>query len=133
MNVKPCNPVGVITGAINSDFDVPIADIFKPGVCSGLPSGPSLCPTGKRAGVWVVVEKFTQTLCGKIGLSHDALLMLIGQKPGSVSALAGLLHFTTLRACVLCAFGVSLIVSQSILGIWAKPKTSLYAQRKKPI
>jgi hypothetical protein len=39
----------------------------------------------------------------------------------------------TLRACVLCALGVALIVSQSILGIWAKPKTSLYAQRKKPI
>ena len=38
-----------------------------------------------------------------------------------------------LRACVLCALGVSLIVSQSILGIWAKPKTSHYAQRKKPI
>jgi hypothetical protein len=42
---------------------------------------------------WVVVKKFAQTLRGKIGLSHDALQLLIGQKPRSVSALPGLRYF----------------------------------------
>ena len=37
----------------------------------------------------------------------------------------------TLRACVLCAVGVSLIVSRSLLDVWAPSKASLYAQRKK--
>ena len=49
----------------------------------------------KHASIWVVVKKFTQVCCGKIGLSHDAVLSLIGQRPGSVSALSGLRYFST--------------------------------------
>ena len=37
----------------------------------------------------IVGKKFAQSLRGKIGFSHDALLMRIGQRPRSVSAHAG--------------------------------------------
>ena len=49
----------------------------------------------KHASILVVVKKFAQACCGKIGLSHDAVLSLIGQRPGSVSALSGLRYFST--------------------------------------
>jgi hypothetical protein len=32
----------------------------------------------------VVVKKFAQTLRGKIGLSHEALQLLIGQRPAAI-------------------------------------------------
>jgi len=32
----------------------------------------------------IVVKKFAQTLRCKIGFSHDALQMLIGQRPGAI-------------------------------------------------
>jgi hypothetical protein len=40
----------------------------------------------KNAGLWIVVKKFAQTLRGKIGLSHEALLLLIGQRPDRVAS-----------------------------------------------
>ena len=53
----------------------------------------------KNTSVLVVVKKFADALCGKINLSHAVvpLKQWFGQKPGSVSALAGLRHFSTWR------------------------------------
>jgi hypothetical protein len=41
----------------------------------------------------VVMKKLAQRLRGKIGLSHDALQLLIGQRPARVSARGGLRYF----------------------------------------
>ncbi len=53
---------------------------------------------GKYAGSGVVVKQFAQTLCGKIGLSHDTVPSLIGQRPARVISTGGLRYFIT-RAC----------------------------------
>ncbi len=57
------------------------------------------CAPSKNTSVLVVVKKFADALCGKINLSHAVvpLKQWFGQKPGSVSALAGLRHFSTWR------------------------------------
>lgn len=52
----------------------------------------------KNASLRVVVKQFAQTLCGKIGLIHDTVLSLIGQRPARVISTGGLRHFIT-HAC----------------------------------
>jgi hypothetical protein len=47
-------------------------------------------PPGEHSRVQVVIEKFAQTLRGNIGLSHETLQSLIGQRPARVSARCGL-------------------------------------------
>jgi hypothetical protein len=49
---------------------------------------------GEYSGVGVVVKKLAQALRGKIGSSHDALLMLIGQRPASADNASGLRYFS---------------------------------------
>ena len=63
-----------------------------PGSYAALRNDPS-----KRAGFWAVVEKFAQTLRGKIGVSHDAPSKRIGQRPACVSSTCGLRYFSALR------------------------------------
>lgn len=57
----------------------------------------SLIGPHKDASVLVVVEKFAQTLRGKICLSHDAPSKRIGQRPACVSSTCGLRYFSALR------------------------------------
>ena len=65
------------------------------GQCSCFGPTANVYPPNKDAGIWVVVKKFAQTFCGKIGLSHAVVpyKQWFGQKPGSVSALVGFRHF----------------------------------------
>jgi hypothetical protein len=49
----------------------------------------------KNPRIGVVVKKFAQAFCGKIGFSHDAVLSLCGQRPGGASTLTGPRHFNT--------------------------------------
>ena len=44
----------------------------------------------------IVVEKFAHTLRGKIGLSHDAPRMLIGQRPARVGSACGPRYFSSM-------------------------------------
>jgi hypothetical protein len=48
----------------------------------------------KLASFGIVVKKFAQTLRGKIGLSHEAPVKRIGQRPVSVSSTCGLRYFS---------------------------------------
>ena len=91
-NIEPGKPVRFVTPFINADIDIPIS-IKSAGnhSCHGVGAGRN--SAGKNASILIVVKKFAQTLCGKIGLSHDAVLSLIGQRPGSVSALSGPRYF----------------------------------------
>lgn len=49
----------------------------------------------KNASLGVVVKQFAQTCCGKIGLSHDTVPSLIGQRPARVDSTGGLRYFIT--------------------------------------
>lgn len=92
VRVKPSQPVGKVETFIYSDEDIPVVPT-APDYGTRLPTSPSSSVFGKHARLRVVVQKFAQTLYGKICLSHDALQLLIGQRPASVSALSGLRYF----------------------------------------
>jgi hypothetical protein len=94
VNVQPCNSAQAVTDVINFCSDISVAVIASSNVANVNGIDRALAPR-KNPGFWVVVEKFAQTFCGKIGLSHDAVLSLIGQRPRGVSALSGLCHFNT--------------------------------------
>jgi hypothetical protein len=48
----------------------------------------------EHAALRVVLHKLAQTLRGKIGLSHEAVLSLIGQRPARVDSTSGLRYFS---------------------------------------
>jgi hypothetical protein len=65
--------------------------------CPDLATGGSIVgsfDSFKQTRFWTVIEKFAQTLCGKIGLSHDTVPSLIGQRPRRVDSTSGLRHFS---------------------------------------
>lgn len=49
----------------------------------------------KNSSFLIVVKQLAQAFYGKIGLSHDALLKLIGEKPARVESTCGLRYFNT--------------------------------------
>src|SRR5574343_765509 len=78
IDVKPCKPVRLPNTPSNSYPDVPAAAY----VASNSANANVVVLTGafhpyENTCLWIVVKKFAQTLCGKIGLSHDAPRMLI--------------------------------------------------------
>lgn len=92
MHIKPSQSVRPEGGTI--DFDDSITLLSPTGyvaceclAVAGVDSPP------KDSGFWIVMKKFAQTLRGKIGLSHDAVLSLIGQRPACVGSTCGLRYF----------------------------------------
>jgi hypothetical protein len=89
VNVQPRQPMSFVRLACNND--VAISKFSK-----AASNSPNLvtCTTAnsskarKSACIWVVVKQFAQALRSKIKLIHDALLMLIGQRPVSVFSTA---------------------------------------------
>ena len=87
-HVEPCESMRKITMRPQSDANASFAR-------DGTGNGPVCAPrnaTGnpdKNASSWIVLKTFAQLLRGKIGTSHDALLMLIGQRPARVEARVG--------------------------------------------
>ena len=92
-HVEPRKAVRFVRVSGATDAPIPIAFVQIPGP---LPVATTWATFGscEYARLGVVVKKFAQTLRGKIGLSHDALLMLIGQRPACVSAHGGLRYFS---------------------------------------
>jgi hypothetical protein len=90
MHVHPRKPVGVVNDFVQTDAQV--AALHVPRNRSKNHALPRF-GMGEYSGVGVVVKKLAQTLRGKIGLSHDALLMLIGQRPACVGSTCGLRYF----------------------------------------
>lgn len=93
VSVEPCKPVSAIGFAVNLYYAIPVrvlnSSLFKNTSQKSLQKNPSL---------WVVVKQFAQARCGKIGLSHDTVPSLIGQRPACVDSTGGPRHFTT-QAC----------------------------------
>lgn len=103
VDVKPGKIVCPVLDAIDINLDV-ASTKSAPGNATSF-SATTPCEPRKDASVWVVVQKFAQACCGKIGLSHDTVTSLIGQRPGSVSALAGLRYFTGRQSNLQHTFG----------------------------
>lgn len=86
MAVEPSQTVGKEFLAVDTDLDVAISMRTAGRVAWGRlafsAAGSDYSPC-KQSRVRTVVKKFAQALCGKIGLSHDALQKLIGQRPGA--------------------------------------------------
>lgn len=94
VSIKPCKSVHAVTRVADFHSEVAVPVIVPCNVTNVNRVDRAYTPR-KNPGFRVVVEKFAQTFCGKIGISHDAVLSLIGQRPRGVSALAGLRHFNT--------------------------------------
>ena len=96
-HVKPCQPMASIGLGLESYLEIP-QRIKASSDCADRcgPVSASLNDPRKNAGFWVVVKKLAQHLRGKIGLSHDAVLSLIGQKPACVDSTSGLRYFNGL-------------------------------------
>lgn len=88
MDVKPRKPMLVMVHTVDSDPSVPTVD--SPSTTAARGCAPFCHQPGEDASLWVVVKKFAQALRGKIGLSHEALQLRIGQMPACVCALGGL-------------------------------------------
>jgi len=85
-HMKPRKTVRVIAIAIYSDLDISIP-MMTSGYCSNRsPITERAAPNTPRKDtrLRVIVEKFAQTLRGKIGLSHETLQSLIGQRPAAI-------------------------------------------------
>lgn len=95
-HIKPCESMGLVQFPRNPDLGVLIAgaDIpshFTNNYSVGGPGSPS-----ENTSVWAVVKNFAQTLCGKIGLSHDTVPSLIGQRLTRVSSACRPRYFSAL-------------------------------------
>lgn len=106
MNIEPSKPMSKVLDVINSDD--PVATTYlRTGNLSNTHPSVQTYSARKHASVRVVIEKFAQACCGKIGLNHDVVPVkqLIGEKPRSVSALSGLRYFTGQPSNLQLAFG----------------------------
>lgn len=92
MDVQPCQSVTAAHPAVNHDDQV-ASTVQATGRSVSVDAFTS-SPPCKHTGFWVVVKQFAQTLRGKIGRSHDAVLSLIGQRPARVCSTGGPRHFS---------------------------------------
>ena len=91
IHIQPRKAMRRVKMAVNSDYDIAVT------VATGnrarlADTGPLMTPR-KHPTLRVVMQQLTESLCGKIGLSHDVLLKLIGQRPVRVQTACGLRYF----------------------------------------
>ena len=91
--MKPSQPMRVIGNSINSNEPSSVLPDRPCNVARFAAFNTLL--SSEFASVRIVVKKFTDALCGKIGLSHavSPVKKWCGQRPRSVSALSGLRYF----------------------------------------
>jgi hypothetical protein len=90
---QPHKAVGRVALTVNSDEHIPVG-IDAASNAAARCAFAAIHKPCELAGIRVIAEKFAQALRGKIGLSHEALQLLIGQRLGSVDALAGPRYFS---------------------------------------
>lgn len=84
--------VGVVFASVNRELNVPVG--LSPS-CNVANFGCStISQADKVSRFWIVVKEHAQDLRGKIALSHDALQMLIGQRPEATANRFGLRYFS---------------------------------------
>lgn len=83
MDVEPREPMSPVYAPVYADLDIAIDVGCTSDTLQMYVLVPAY-PPSKHAGFWVVVKKFAQAVCAKIGLSHEAVLSLIGQRPVTI-------------------------------------------------
>ena len=86
---------------INSNKDIPMSFTDTARRVSGInDSATAVTPyfPSDDASAGIVSKKFARACCGKIGLSHDAFLSLIGKSLHRATTLCGLAYFTAWRS-----------------------------------
>ena len=94
MHVQPRQPVGQERPPKNADAPIAHAVRATSNISNASVVACSDTP-GEDPGQRVVVQKFAQYLRGKIRGSHEALQLLIGQRPACVSSTGGLRYFSS--------------------------------------
>lgn len=84
-NEHPGHPVRVEAPAVCAQHDIPIG-VNKASLLTSKSRAHPACDPDKYSGLWVVLKNRAQFLRSKIVLSHDALQMLIGQRPACVGS-----------------------------------------------
>lgn len=85
-------PMGVVFSPRNRDFSISVW--LNPAGNISRFCGSVVHKSCELSGQWIVVKKTTKLLCCKIASSHDALQMLIGQRPQAIRSRLGLRHFS---------------------------------------
>lgn len=96
MHIQPRKSVGVIQMPEHPNGDVPYFAVASCPAANG-DIGAGFSYPSKNTCVGAVMKKCAQLFCGKIGISHDAPLKLIGQRPARVDSACGSCHFNILE------------------------------------
>ena len=99
VHIEPCQSVGIVSFAVNSYCQSAISHSGS-GRTADFHSTNFVrwcCFPSKYASLGIVVQKFTQAICGKIIGSHAVapFKQWFGQKPACASNACGLRHFNT--------------------------------------
>ena len=95
---EPRKTVRRVKTLIDTKPDITLRGFAPSDITGSRPIPLSRGQADEFAGLWIVIEKFAQTLRGKIGLSHDAPSKRIGQRPASADNASGLRYFSGLHA-----------------------------------
>ena len=90
--IKPSKPMSKVLRAVNANLYVPPAVDRASGVPLLRSTANGVSPM-KHPGAGVVIQQFAQTRSGKMSRSHEALQLLIGQRPLGVDASQRPRHF----------------------------------------
>lgn len=94
MHIEPRKPMSQVHAPVDHELRVPGCGMNPAGSLSSSNDTTPAHKIRQEASFVVVVKKFAQTLRGKIGISHDALQLLIGQRPARVDSASGLRYFS---------------------------------------
>lgn len=94
VHIEPCDPMHAVLLVVKPCSQVTGRRVDSTNNWFGVRNLSFSC---ENASFWVVIKKFAHSVCGNINLSHAVVPVKqwFGQKPRSVSALAGLRHFNS--------------------------------------
>lgn len=92
VEMQPSKPMRKVSLPIDASHDITCWSDTRDDATNAPALANSNFPN-KKPGIRVVVKNFAQALRSKIGGSHEALLLLIGQRPACVGSTCGLRYF----------------------------------------
>lgn len=96
MNIQPSKAMSLKSIVGDFYYAIPSGIYVSSGNDACISASRAARNPSKNSGFWIVMKKFAQAFCGKIGVSHDAVLSLIGQRPARVDSTCWPRHFTAI-------------------------------------
>ena len=93
VNVQPSKTMGFVKVTPNTNVDILPNWVLPPGNVADMDLIARSDAPNKNTRIAVVVKQFSNALCGNIASSHDAVPLLIGQRPRSVFSTAAASSF----------------------------------------